>query len=138
MQCDDGFAKCSGIARVKGSIPLLIFVAKANNHNVSIFDQGAGPDRVHFRSLIVFPEALPLFAQNCDATIIAGCMICDWRDEAYGKAQFLYALSNLFAPIRMDLTGEVNRPGSCCGHLGLLQIGRPFESSPIDKVKLGR
>ena len=105
MHDDQRLAKRRRIAGIKSGIPLLVFLAKADNHNISIFNAFAGANGIEPRAFIVMPELVRLCAHDGHAAIIAGVMVC----HRSGKCDLHIAgrMGDLVTPVGMDFTGKI-------------------------------
>ena len=102
MQYDQRFSQSGRIACIKGRVPLLIFLAKANHHNISLFNAFTGAHRIQLCAFVIVPKFVGFCAQNGNAAIITSGMI---RDRA-GKHNIKVprTMRDLIAPICMNFT----------------------------------
>ena len=87
---------------IKSSVPLFVLVAKAHDDDICVLDAFAGADRVQLGPFVIVPEFLILSAQDANATVIAGRMVCHGTVEA--DIQPHCAFNDLLAPIGVDLS----------------------------------
>src|SRR5690554_5643283 len=57
MQRDVWRAHGGTVAGVEGGVPLLVLVAKTDNRQVALFNQGFGADGVHLGRLVITPRS---------------------------------------------------------------------------------
>ena len=114
-QHDHRLAQCCSVARIKRSIPLLVLLAKTDNHNISAFNPTSGANGVQLCAFVVMPEFAVLGPHNRNTAVIRGIVICDWAVKSHIKAS--RAFDNLFAPIGVDFTRKIDL--QC--HCGLLR-----------------
>ena len=100
-----------GVSGVEGGVPLAVFLAEADHHDVGAFDQGAGADGVHPRPFVVLPERPVLGAENLDAAIVAVPVVGDRSAQVHRKVRLLDADCDLLAPVGVDFPGKVDGPG---------------------------
>ena len=105
MHDDQRFAKRGGIARIKGRVPLLVFLAESHHHNIGICDRFACAYRVYPGPFMIMPEFIWLGAQNFYTTIIAGGMVGNWHGK--GNIHIGTARNNLIAPICMNFARKI-------------------------------
>ena len=101
VQCDIGLAEGGAVTGIEGGVPLFVFVTKADNRYVALFDQSLGADGVDLGGLVVAPEAFFL-RPECIASGVTGFVVGVGGGK--GDIQFLLAaaLNNLVAPVGVD------------------------------------
>src|SRR5690554_7947510 len=98
MQRDVWRAHGSAITGVEGRVPLLVLVAKADNRQVALFNQGFGADGVHLGRLVITPEVALRLAQEVVRSI-AGFVVGIRRGELNRQDGRLGTRSNLLTPV---------------------------------------
>ena len=116
VQGDDRLAERRGVARVERGVPLPVLVAEAHDDHVGTAQEGLRADRVDAGALVVVPELVGLGAEDVDAHVVGGRVVGDRRDELDGQARLPHARGDAVAPVRVDLTGQVNGPGPLLAH----------------------
>src|SRR5699024_1419548 len=107
MQRDIRLAKRCTVAGVKGSVPLLVLIAKTDHHEIAVLNQSACTNRIDFCRLMVAPELVIRLAQVIASSIASG-VIGHRRCEYHVQASGLRTTLNFVAPIGMDLTGKID------------------------------
>ncbi len=111
VQGEDRLAERGGIAGVKGSVPLTVFVAEANDEEIGGADQRLGADRVDPGPHVVAPEGLALLRQCRGPGIVRCGVVGDRGREADRQAGLSRPGLDPLTPIGMDLPGEIDVPG---------------------------
>ncbi|EET49190.1 hypothetical protein TR2A62_2134 [Thalassobium sp. R2A62] len=70
MEHNQRLAQRSGIACIKGCVPLFVFLTKTNNDDICVLDPLAGADRINLGTFAIVPEFVILGPENRHATII--------------------------------------------------------------------
>ena len=107
MQGDIGGAKRGAKTSVKSGVPLLIFVAKPNDREVTLFNQGFGANGIDLGGFVIAPKIIILSAQNISGRI-TGWMVGYRGGEGNLQIMAGAALFDLLAPICMNFAGKIN------------------------------
>src|SRR5690554_5563236 len=100
MQNDQRLPQSRCYAGVEGRVPLPVFVAKSNNHNVGLAYTTSGADRVETRTLVIMPELILFRTENCHTAIIAGLLIGNRPVEAH--VEIACSFDDLIAPVSVN------------------------------------
>ena len=111
VQGEDRLAERGGVAGVKGSVPLAVFVAEANDEEIGGADQRLSADRVDAgaRGSRQRPRP-PAPASRCSSIVRCG-VVGDRGREADRQARLARPGLDPLTPIGMDLPGEIDVPG---------------------------
>ena len=67
---------------VKRCVPLPVFVAKPDNHDICLANATAGADGIDAGALVIMPELVVLLSQDHNATVVTCIMIGHGAVEA--------------------------------------------------------
>ncbi len=100
------------ITRHQRRHPLSVPVAETDHDDVGGPDQRLGADRVDTGSHLVRPELLRLGAEGPDTGVVGGGVVGDRRHEGDRETECFGTGFDPPTPIRVDLSGQVDIPGS--------------------------
>ena len=103
---DDGFAHGCCVARIKGSIPLLILLAKTDDENVALLDALADANGVELGAALIVPELVCFWPRDHRSAIVGKRVIGDWTRKI--DVQALALRDDGIAPIGMDFAGKID------------------------------
>src|SRR5699024_5197677 len=107
MQSDIGLTQRGTVTGVECRIPLLVLLTKAHDHKIRLFNQGTGANGIDLGRLVVTPERITIFTKVVTRSVTSW-VICNRRGEGYVQACRFCTALDLFTPIRVDLTRQIN------------------------------
>src|SRR5436190_12539586 len=120
VEGDDRPAERRRIAGFEGDAPLAALVVEADHDHVRPAKQRLRAHRIDAGTFVITPELALLLTEDARSDVVGGRMVGDRREHLDREPGGADSRHDRFAPVGVDLPGEIHAPGavdSLAGHL---------------------
>mmetsp|Transcript_472 Transcript_472/g.1320 ORF Transcript_472/g.1320 Transcript_472/m.1320 type:complete len:229 (+) Transcript_472:273-959(+) len=110
MQRDNGLAQRRRISRIERGVPLAVLLTESHHDDIGLAEQGLRAHGVHVGADLVPVGSFLLHAQDDGTAVVAVLVARVGRRQRDGELFLGDAIGDDFAPVRVDLAGEVDLP----------------------------